>query len=74
MEVLMSLVRPKLNEIPLVDTFPLSRGSCSITIDIGGWDNLIEAAYNNGFFLIEMDENENPVRVFHKVMNNPSYT
>ena len=70
----MSLKRPTLNKIPLTEVFPLRPGCAFITIDIGAWDTLIEVAYNNGFFLIEMDENENPVRAFHKVMNNSSYT
>ena len=56
--------RPKLNEIDLNKANILSPGQVTITMSIGQWDELLEAAYENGFILLELDENEKPVKAF----------
>jgi hypothetical protein len=32
----------------------------------GQWDGLLSAAYDNGWVLLELDENEVPVRAYRK--------
>lgn len=40
-----------------------------MTMSIGQWDNLLAAAYDNGFTLIEVDENELFVQCYKKPAN-----
>lgn len=54
--------RPALHEVP-VPAGP-QRGRVYLTINEGAWDALIKAGYESGFTLIEMDEDERPVRAF----------
>jgi hypothetical protein len=58
--------RPKLNEIDLNKLNPLSPGQVTITMSRGQWDGLLESAYEQGFVLLELDENEKPVRAYWK--------
>lgn len=51
--------RPALHEIPL--PVELKPGAAFMTIDEGAWDMLIKAAYERGWTLLEMDEDEKPV-------------
>lgn len=39
-------------------------GSAIITIDVGAWSEMLAACYDNGWILVEMDEDERPVRAF----------
>ena len=41
--------------------------ACVMTMGIQQWDGLLSAAYIAGFILLELDENEKPVRAFKKV-------
>lgn len=61
--------RPVLNEIPLdtVMVVLLSRkSSTNVTMSIGQWDRFLQAAYDAGHNLIELDKNEIPVRAYKK--------
>ena len=58
--------RPKLNEIHLSKVNPLNPGQVTITMSKDQWDALLESAYQNGFVLLELDENEKPVRAYWK--------
>lgn len=54
---------PKLHMIPLPKIEPYGR---YMTVSRGQWDALIAAAYERGFILIEMDDNERPKRAYQK--------
>ena len=41
-------------------------GVCTITMSIGQWDGTLQAAYDVGFILLELDDNERPVRAYRK--------
>jgi len=40
-----------------------------VTMSIGQWDGFLQTAYDNGATLLELDENEMPVRAYRKRMN-----
>lgn len=53
--------RPILKKRPIPDFFDLVKSkSCSVTCSIGQWDALLDAAYKNGWWILELDDNENP--------------
>ena len=58
--------RPKLNEIPLdyVRQKNSEGGVAMITMSEGQWDTMLQGAYEAGFIVIELDENEKPIRAF----------
>lgn len=62
-----NMKRPVLNEVPLSSTI-LGGGkpSVNITVSVGQWDGFLQAAYDAGHNLIEMDDNEIPVRAYRK--------
>jgi hypothetical protein len=41
-------------------------GARIITMDTGQWDALLSAAYEQGWILLEVDDNEVPVRAYRK--------
>jgi len=57
--------RPKLNEVPLNTT--MRPATINITMSPGQWDGLLQAAYDAGHNLIEVDENETPVKAYKKL-------
>ena len=57
--------KPKLNEVPLHTT--MSPSTINITMSSGQWDGLLQAAYLAGHNLIEVDENEIPVKAYRKL-------
>jgi len=59
----MKMKRPVLNEVPL-STNILEKPGVSITMSTGQWDCLLQAGYEAGFLLIELDENERPVKAY----------
>jgi hypothetical protein len=58
------LRRPILNEVPLVLDFSLS--TITVTMSIGQWDGLLQAAYDYGANVLELDDNEKPVHLYRK--------
>ena len=64
--------RPILNEVSLDEVMTAMMGgkpSVTITMSIGQWGGFLQAAYDTGHNLIELDENEIPVRAYRKTMN-----
>jgi hypothetical protein len=59
--------RPELNEVPLKTT--MSPSTINITMSPGQWDGLLQAAYDAGHNLIEVDENEIPVKAYRKLLD-----
>ncbi len=55
--------RPKLNEIPM-DPEILGKPGVNITMSDGQWDKFLQAGYDAGCTLIELDENQRPVRAY----------
>jgi len=53
---------------PLADVLPLGSrpGQLVMTMGVGQWDGMLSAAYAAGFILLELDENEQPVRAYRK--------
>ena len=61
--------RPKLDPMSLADAMNeiLScKPSVSVTMSVGQWDCFLQASYNQGHKLIEVDDNEMPVRAYRK--------
>lgn len=56
-----------LHPFPLADVLPLRPGQLVMTMSEGQWDVMLSAAYANGFILLELDDNEVPVRAYRKV-------
>ena len=56
-----------LRPFPLDEVLPLGRpGQLVMTMSVGQWDGMLSAAYTAGFILLELDENETPVRAYRK--------
>ena len=56
--------RPELNEVPLSTI--TDKPSVIITMSTGQWDGFLQAAYDYGHTLLELDENEHPVGAYRK--------
>ena len=65
--------RPILNEVSLADVMESMLGggkpSVNITMSRGQWDGFLQAAYDAGHNLIEMDNNEIPGRAYRKKLD-----
>jgi len=59
--------RPTLEEIPISNA--INKGCFNVTMSIGQWDGFLQTAYDNGATLLEVDENEKPVKAYRKRMN-----
>jgi hypothetical protein len=59
--------RPKLNKVPLYTV--MMPATINITMSPGQWDKLLQAAYDAGHNLIEVDDNEMPVGAYRKKMD-----
>lgn len=60
--------RPELNQVPLSSTmFGTGKPSVNITMSQGQWDGFLQAAYETGHNLIELDDNEIPVRAYRRL-------
>lgn len=62
--------RPVLNEIPLDPVMQdlLNAKPCVvITMSLKQWDALLQTAYNEGRTLLELDDNEIPVRAYRRL-------
>jgi len=57
--------RPTLREIPL-DEVKLLPGSLLFTMSVNQWDHLLEAGYNQGATLLELDAHEQPVAAYRR--------
>ena len=60
------MTRPALREIPLDEAVPLKGGTVTVTMSPGQWDALLQAAYDGGFVLLELDDDEQPVSAYHQ--------
>lgn len=61
--------RPVLNKVPLDDVmngFLAGNSSVTVTMSQGQWDRFLQAAYDAGHNLIEVDDCEVPVRAYRK--------
>jgi hypothetical protein len=57
-------MKQRLNEIPVQHAIQPSR--ITVTMSPGQWDALLEAAYDQGHVLLELDNNEMPLRAYQK--------
>ena len=55
--------RPTLHEIPLSEV-RLLPGSLMFTMSIGQWDALLQAGYDQGATLLELNADERPVAAY----------
>jgi hypothetical protein len=61
--------QPELNTISLDDAMNSLLGGkplCFVTMSPGQWDGILQAAYDTGWVLIEVDDAEIPVRAYRK--------
>ena len=58
--------RPPLREIQLSEALPLQRGELTVTMSKRQWDALLQAAYDTGAILLELDADEKPARAFQR--------
>ena len=60
--------QPVLNEIPIKEAKAgiLRGGGLIITMSPGQWDALLDEGYNRGALLLEIDENEQPVKAYRR--------
>ncbi len=55
-----------LNPVPLSEVLPLRPGVCYATMSVGQWDGVLQEAYDVGFVLLVLDEEERPVGAYRK--------
>lgn len=57
-----------LKPFPLADALRIvpGRRRVMITMSEGQWDSILSAAYERGWILLELNDNEQPVRAFRK--------
>jgi hypothetical protein len=56
-----------LKPFPLADVLPLGRrGQLVMTMSLGQWDAMLASAYRQGWILLELDDDERPVRAYRK--------
>jgi hypothetical protein len=56
-----------LRALPLTDVLPIGRaGQRVMTMCEGQWNGILSAAYEQGWVLLELDEDEQPVRAYRK--------
>jgi hypothetical protein len=60
----MEFVYRDLRPIPLSEVF--GKGIV-ITMSVGQWDELLAAAYRQGWTLLEVDDHERPVRAYRRL-------
>jgi hypothetical protein len=58
--------RPPLREVPLQSVLPFKHGQCYATMSPGQWDTALEAAYDLGFIMLELDDDEQPRRAYQR--------
>jgi hypothetical protein len=62
--------RPKLQKVDLEETikamFEGETPDCFITMSRGQWDILLLNAYNRGWIILELDDNERPMAAYRK--------
>jgi hypothetical protein len=66
----MHLARRDLRPIAVKDALGILSGErpadVVITMSVGQWDGLLSAAYAGGCVLLELDENEEPIRAYQR--------
>lgn len=66
---MMKMKQPVLNEVSLdvvMGSFLGGDPSANVTMSRGQWDGFLQAAYDAGYNLVELDENEKPVRAYRR--------
>jgi hypothetical protein len=65
-----------LRPFPLADVLPLGShpGQQVVTMSEGQWDGLLSAAYQRGWILLELDDDERPVRAYRNTAAAPEPT
>jgi hypothetical protein len=58
--------RPELIEIQRGGNARIQPGQCCITMSVGQWDTMLEACYDLGWRLIELDKNEKLVAIYQR--------
>jgi hypothetical protein len=59
--------RRQLRQIPLAEGLRLAEpGRCTMTMSVGQWDTWLQVAYDQGFVLLELDDDEQPVAAYQR--------
>jgi hypothetical protein len=58
------LRRPLLRGIPLKAAWPPRPGNVTVTMSRDQWDTMLAVAYDLGFILLELDDDERPVAAY----------
>jgi hypothetical protein len=60
-------MRADLHEVPLDSVWPPKAGQIVLTISVGQALSMIHRiGYEQGFYLLELDDHEIPIRAYHK--------
>jgi hypothetical protein len=59
-----NIKRPELNEIHLHEV--LDKPTLLVTMSAGQWDELLQAAYDTGATLLELDDMEIPAKAYRR--------
>jgi hypothetical protein len=58
--------RSPLDEVPLASVWPPIAGECYATMSPDQWDDMLAAVYASGWILVEVNDDEKPVRAFRR--------
>ncbi len=64
----MNATTSQLNPVPLSEVFPLRPGVCYATMSENQWDRVLEEAYQTGWVLLVLDDEERPIGAFRKTI------
>ena len=60
------MTRPELTPYPLAEALAFRPGTCCATMSPGQWDTLLQVAYEQGWILLEIDGDEQPVCAYRR--------
>lgn len=64
--------RPILRPYPLAEALQFRPGTVVMTMSRGQWDATLAGGYEAGHILLELDDNEQPLRAYRRERTDPS--
>lgn len=66
--------RPPLREVRLTSVWPPRKGQCYCTLSEGqAWDAILDACYATAWILLELNDEEQPVRAYQRHSTAPAF-
>jgi hypothetical protein len=63
------MIRPLLNEVSLDKVMAIKGPHVTVNVDQGEWDWVRQSFYDQGLIIVELDEDETPVKAYQKLLD-----